>query len=205
MDALFNCKSQLTAEEYFEAIDGLVAEGTTSGKDKTEARIGFTALNQKRIKRNLKTYQPSDELKMILCNLSGPQKWYIFTEAWCGDSAQISPILSRIADESQGMIEVKFIFRDDNEELMKDYLTNGAQAIPKLVAFDESGFELFQFGPRPANAQAILLDWKANPNGRSHDDFERELHTFYAKDKGKSIEEELIQILRPHQCVACYP
>lgn len=186
---------QYSSEEYYEKMKTWAEQGQTSGKEQSDSRIAFTALNHKRIQRILKTFRVAPKLEELLSSLGGDQYWFVFTESWCGDSAQISPILTKFAAASNGKIHLRFLFRDEHPQLMQKYLTNGGLSIPKLVAFDEQGLELFQFGPRPASAQKILLDWKQDSGGRTHDDFEKELHTFYAKDRGKSIEAEFQQLL----------
>jgi len=46
-------------------------------------------------------------------------------------------------------------------------------------------------GPRPASALAILKNWKANQDTMTKEDFEKELHIWYAKDRGQEIINEL--------------
>ncbi|MEM9997992.1 MAG: thioredoxin family protein, partial [Bacteroidota bacterium] len=51
-------------------------------------------------------------------------------------------------------------------DLIERYHTNGSHSIPKLVAFDGDGTELFTWGPRPAEAQAqvrAILDSGVDP------------------------------------------
>lgn len=38
------------------------------------------------------------------------------------------------------------------------HLTNGGRAIPKLIVFDENDNKIFQWGPRPVEAQNLLQD-----------------------------------------------
>jgi hypothetical protein len=78
---------------------------------------------------------------------------------------------------------------------MDNHLTNGSRSIPRLIAHDVFGTELFTWGPRPVHAQSLLLSWKQRPQGRSWEDFEKELHTWYAKDKTLSIQKEFTDIL----------
>ena len=51
-------------------------------------------------------------------------------------------------------IELKIVLRDDNDEIMQQFLTNGTRAIPKLVVIDaESSVVLADWGPRPEPAK----------------------------------------------------
>lgn len=181
--------------DFIHWVAQLVESGATSGPNQSEALIGFTQLNLKRMQRIDKTFKLNDELTTLLKADLPTQHWVVITEAWCGDSAQILPILNKIAESAQGKISLSIVLRDENTPLIEKYHTNGSKSIPKLVSVDEAGNELFVWGPRPEPAQKLLLDWKQNPQGRSWDDFERELHTWYARDKGNSVQKELIHAL----------
>lgn len=94
-------------------------------------------------------------------------------------------------------IQLFILLREENPELMNNYLTNGARAIPKLIAVNETlGTEAFVWGPRPALAQDMLYQWKKNPAGKSWNDFEKDLHAWYAKDKAVSIQAEFLRLFR---------
>ena len=42
-----------------------------------------------------------------------------------------------IAGQSD-QIDLKIVLRDENEELMNEFLTNGGKSIPKLIALDQN-------------------------------------------------------------------
>ena len=120
----------------------------------------------------------------------------VLTEAWCGDSAQNLPVIAEIAKLNPEKIKLYIVLRDENPELMDKYLTNGARAIPKLIAVNETlDKETFIWGPRPVPAQQLLLNWKNNPADKTWDDFEKELHGWYAKDKTQTIQSEFLDLL----------
>jgi hypothetical protein len=124
-----------------------------------------------------------------------PQVWWVFSEAWCGDGAQNIPVLQKIAEASDGKIELRLLLRDENQDLMSRYLTNGSRAIPKLVSIADTGEELFTWGPRPLPAQQLMAEWRRVPNNRSFEDIEKELHLWYARDKGISLQKEMLSKL----------
>lgn len=181
--------------EYMQWTKELVDEKKTSGHKQTEELVDFTALNLKRMERLDKTIELNKELKEKLAELPEKQTWYVLGEVWCGDSAQNVPLLGKMAEASNGKVDLYFIGRDDNPEWMDSHSTMGTRSIPKLIAFNEKGEELFNWGPRPAPAQEILYKWKAEPRGRSKDDFETELHTWYAKDRTQTLQKEFVELL----------
>ena len=134
------------------------------------------------------------ELEESVRRISAPQTWLVITEGWCGDAAQIVPVLNKIA-ELNDKITLKFSLRDDNLELMDQYLTNGrSRSIPKLVVLDENNEELFNFGPRPAVLQEMFYHLKAN--AMSNDAVKEEIHKWYAMDKTVSIQKDLLAWLK---------
>ena len=63
-------------------------------------------------------------------------KAIVLTEDWCGDAMLNNPILLKIAKAAN--IDVRFVLRDQNLELMDQYLTNGtSRAIPIFIFMDE--------------------------------------------------------------------
>lgn len=172
----------------------LAKTGKTSGDNKTLVLADFTLLNKRRMSRINKTIDLDAELIKVLDTFTVEQQWVVITEAWCGDSAQSLPLIGKMANYSE-KINLKIVLRDENPELMDRYLTNGSKSIPKPVVFDGMDNELFSWGPRPAPAQELLANWKSEPAGRNWEDFETELHTWYAKDKTKTIQQEFIQLL----------
>ncbi|WP_026838351.1 thioredoxin family protein [Gillisia sp. JM1] len=179
---------------FFNWMESLSEMGKTSGDNQTQALADFTTLNLRRMSRLNKTLKLDDELIEALNTITKPQTWLVITEAWCGDSAQSLPIIGKMANYSE-KITLSVVLRDENPELMEQYLTNGSKSIPKLIVFDNRDQELFTWGPRPIPAQQLFINWKNNPQGRNWEDFEKELHTWYARDKSKAMQQEFIQLL----------
>jgi hypothetical protein len=190
-----NSKFQSDYKTFFNWVEELVSIGKTSGLKQSQQLSEFTALNYKRMERLNRTVQLNANLLAITTELEQAQKWILITEAWCGDSAQNLPLISKIAESNPEMIQLQIILRDENADLMEKYNTNGSKSIPKLIAFDTEGKELFTWGPRPSFAQQMMIDWKANKASKSYDEFEKELHTWYAKDKSQSLQNEFYELL----------
>ncbi len=181
--------------EFLRFCEELAAAGKTSGPEQSEFLAHFTKLNFQRMKRWYGTHELSGKTVAIAQN-ARPQNWFVITEAWCGDSAQNLPLLAKIGEASAGKISLSIVLRDEHPHLIDAYLTNGSRSIPKLVSFDaETGEELFVWGPRPASAEALLQEWKKNPAGRDFEAFEKELHTWYARNKGQETEVEIGNLL----------
>jgi hypothetical protein len=142
--------------------------------------------------RWLKTMQMDAELVYMLKNLDERQHWIIIIEPWCGDVAHTLPFLVRLAKGSP-MISYDLQLRDSEPFLINAYLTNGTKSIPKLIARDESGKDLFTWGARPKAAQQFADSLKA-----ANMDFETiklHLQNWYNEDRGRSLQQDLKELI----------
>ena len=144
---------------------------------------------QSRLDRKLKLNQ---ELVDVLDNIAEPIKWLLITEHWCGDASQINPVIAKVAEVSKGKIDLRIVYRDQNEELIDAHLTDGrSRSIPILIQLDEQYRLLKTYGPRPAEAQKLLKALLAEGL-----DYNIPIHSWYAKDKQQSIQSDLVALLK---------
>lgn len=195
--------------EYVSLIEGLLAQEKTTGSNHSPEYIHYTRLNLKRMQRHEKQDQPSEELLKLLSAIERPQRWVLLTEAWCGDAAQIVPFISKVAENSP-MIELELKLRDENLDLMDQFLTDGvSRSIPKLVIYERldqadrdhsisdsntRDHVLATWGPRPASLQALYKAWRQQ--GVPYEVIAEDLHRWYAKDKNQEMDREFCEILR---------
>jgi hypothetical protein len=179
---------------YRSMIDELLEDGKTTGINHSDAMINYTKMNVQRMKRLDKQVKLSDSLKDTLKDIDRPLIWLVLTEAWCGDAAQNVPVIAKMANQSEN-IDLKFILRDENLEIMDEYLTNGGRSIPKLVCLDaETLEELGSWGPRPAVAQQKAMQWKEDES-ISKEEWAEKLHKWYATDKSQQLQEEFEELI----------
>lgn len=182
-------------EEYLQNFNHKIASADYGDVSNEQKKIiDQDKLNYQRSLRIYKTYSVDPQLSELVKNIFEPQLWMVITENWCGDSAQNLPYLAKIAS-CNPLIDFRIILRDDNLDIMDLYLTdNKSRSIPKLIAFKENGEELFQWGPRPNEAQELV--YKLKSKGKSKDEYLEELHLWYGSNKGKNLESEIINILK---------
>lgn len=102
----------------------------------------------------------------------------VLSEDWCGDAMLNNPILLKIA-EAAGM-EVRFVLRDSNLELMDQYLTNGtSRAIPIFIFINEEGNEVGVWGPRAPEMQALVMEKRAALPEKDAEDFQAKQTEMY--------------------------
>ncbi|UYZ62372.1 thioredoxin family protein [Hymenobacter weizhouensis] len=184
-----------TYATYRRLIDDLQAQGLTTGPQQSAMLTDYTRLNVQRMQRLDKTAQVLPELQAAVAALPQPYVWLVLTEGWCGDAAQIVPVLEKIAQASQGRISTRYLLRDEHPDLMDQYLTNGGRAIPKLIVLHPDTLEeAAQWGPRPAQAQELFQEMKAQ--GATHEEFAEKLHGWYAKNKTQDTQLELLALVQ---------
>ena len=180
---------------YRQLIDELMAENRTTGTNQDEQIIQYARLNMQRMQRLDKTIQLLPELQAALAQLPAHYVWLVITEGWCGDAAQIVPVLEAVAAASQGKITTRYVLRDENLDLMDRYLTNGGRSIPKLVVLHADTLtEAAAWGPRPAPAQELFNRLKQEEI--PHQEFVTQLHGWYAKDRTLNTQRELLALLQ---------
>ena len=180
--------------EYRKLISDLLLEGKSTGNEQSEDLTHYSTLNKTRMNRLNKTMKITDENSLKLKSLKGEYIWLVISESWCGDAAQIVPIVNKMAEES-GKIELKIVLRDENKDLMNLFLTNKAKAIPIVIVINkETGDVLGNWGPRPKGAADFIKNYKKE-FGAIDETAKNELQLWYLHDKGLSTQEELINLM----------
>lgn len=177
----------ISYKQYLEQMN----EDLATNKD--EKTKGYIHLNLHRMQRVNKTFVVSHNMVELIKKIRYKTWWLILTEHWCGDAAQTLPALNKIAELSEGTIEMKLLYRDQHPELMDAFLTDGTRSIPKLIQLDEHYNITCIWGPRPTAAQLLVKRLKSNPETTAK--YSNELHFWYAKDKQHSLENEVSKML----------
>ena len=179
--------------EYRTLVSKLISEGKSTGKEQSADLLHYSELNEVRMKRLEKTLKLDLEVEKALQNLKSKQTWLVISEGWCGDAAQILPIIKLMADASEN-IGLKIVLRDENDALMNQFLTNGAKSIPKLLLFDEAFHLINHWGPRPEGAKNLIIEYKAN-HGIVDEAAKIALQKWYLEDKGTSTMKEIVGMI----------
>lgn len=189
--ALFKSHSY---QEYRKIISDLLDEGKSTGMEQSEDLTHYSILNETRMNRLDKTIKVSEDSIANLQNLKRDYIWLVITEGWCGDAAQILPVFNKMAELSD-KVELRIVFRDENEELMNLFLTNKTKSIPKLIIIDkETGSVVNHWGPRPKGAVNLIQNYKEQ-HGSIDETAKAELQMWYLHDKGISTQNEVIKMM----------
>lgn len=184
----------MSYNQYRTLVTSLVEQQSTTGNEKTEALIDYTKMNDRRMKRWDKTVKLSADAIDRISKYSQNVTWLVLTESWCGDAAHIMPVINKVAEQNDN-IDYRIVLRDEHEDLMNQFLTNGGKAIPKLIMIDNETNEVINtFGPRPSLATEMVNVYKAQ-YGKLTPEFKEDLQRWYNKDKGQSTIEDLVNLL----------
>ena len=186
-------QNSFSYSEYRKTVSDLIAEGKSTGHEQSEDLLRYSELNEARLNRLEKTIAVTEEVKSDLEKLDKKYIWLVLAEGWCGDAAQIVPVIYKMSEVTEN-VSLKIALRDDNDALMQHFLTNGGKAIPKLLILDADTLEvLADWGPRPHGAKQLILDYKA-AHGVVDEPAKIELQKWYLHDKGVAIQNEIIAL-----------
>lgn len=187
-------QNSLSYSEYRTLVSKLIDEGKSTGNEQTPDLLHYSELNEVRMNRLEKTLKLDSGVFATLQNLKSKQTWLVISEGWCGDAAQILPIIKLMAEASEN-IELKIVLRDEHENLINQFLTNGAKSIPKLLLLDENVNLINHWGPRPEAAKNLILEYKAQ-HGVVDEPAKIALQKWYLDDKGISTQKEIVAMLQ---------
>lgn len=188
-------KKSFTYKQYISLLEDLMLQEKTTGQTQTEDLINYAKLNLARIHRLEKTVEITSELKNLILTIKNKYTWLVITEGWCGDAAQNITPLFFLTQLNQN-IKLALVLRDENLELMDNYLTNGGRSIPKLICIDETNKEIFNWGPRPVAAQKIIQELMAN--NASLEEKSLTIQKWYNADKTLSLQNEFFELIKKH-------
>ena len=128
----------------------------------------------------------------------------VITEDWCGDAMMNIPILLNISEAAN--IETRMVLRDQNLELMDQYLTNGtARSIPIIIFINDAGEEVTKWGPRAPEVQGFADELRSSLPAKDDPGYEAAMSAFIQsmksrftsdKDLWQHIKTDLIQTLQ---------
>ncbi|WP_424003096.1 thioredoxin family protein [Maribacter sp. IgM3_T14_3] len=180
--------------EYRALVSELAEKNESTGPEQSEALSQYTQLNNSRMRRWDKTLKFSDDVVAKIKSVDQKISWLVISESWCGDASPALPVMNKIA-EINSNISLSIILRDENLDIMNQFLTNGGMSIPKLIAIDKKDDSVVAtWGPRSIKATKLVEDYKS-AHGSLTPEFKQDLQVFYNKDKGQSILEDLLLLL----------
>ena len=182
----------MNIQDYKNLFEDIVNERIRKSPYDDSSYVNYVKLNKSRTSRWEKKGEISEELREILSQIDTPQNWVLITEPWCGDAANSVPLINKMASLNSN-INLQIQLRDSGSEIAS-YLTNGGKSIPKLIVRDNDGNDVFVWGPRPVQAQELVVNQKESD--LSPDEKYSNILKWYLNDKGVSIQKEIGDLLK---------
>lgn len=111
----------------------------------------------------------------------------ILAEPWCGHCMFNIPVLFQLATKTE--MPVRVLPRDENLELMDQYLTNGkSRSVPIFIFIDDSGKEVAKWGPIAEKTKLFADELKVNLPEKDAEDYDDKFKEFIAS-VGKEFRE----------------
>lgn len=184
----------ISYSEYRHKVSDLLLQGKSTGNEQSADLLHYSQLNEARMNRLERTIHIDQINEEQLDQLKNHYYWLVLAEGWCGDAAQLLPIFNKLTNATE-KIELKILFRDENEALMNQFLTNGAKAIPKIIILEKQSLEVKgSWGPRPEGASNLIKSYKSQ-YGVVDETAKTELQLWYLHDKGLSTQNELVKLM----------
>ncbi len=183
----------MTYKSFRKLVSDLGAAGKVTGHSQQEGLLAYSRINEQRMNRWDKHTKLLPGLLDAAHRITGKYRWVVITEGWCGDSAQQLPVIQKIADEVE-KLELLVVLRDDHPALMERFLTAGSRSVPILVCLNALNHVCWHWGPRPAAAQAMVMEERARVDYQAEKTKEH-LHLWYAKNNSADLQTEITALL----------
>ena len=146
----------------------------------------------------------SDKLKELAASDGGPARMMVIGEDWCGDVVRELPVLARVA-EAAGL-ELRIFPRDENHDIMNEYLKEGLyMSIPVAVFYDQGHEYICHWIERSQTANREQGEIEAAIRSEQPDisdqDFGRQRRARTAARAGdwqKATVDELVGLIQEH-------
>jgi hypothetical protein len=161
-------------------LEGWFEKGMTFSEYRNSMQVNQEQLDQVYSQVSL----TEDDLTLLKDVAEQNWRGVVLTADWCGDAALNVPIVQKIA-EASGM-ELRYLIRDENLELMDQYLTNGkSRSIPIFIFIDGTGNERMVWGPRAPQVEDLVGSLRADLPPADSIEFEQAQKKMYRDFKEK--------------------
>jgi len=146
-------------------------------------------VNREGLEKIYEEFRLSEEARAYFESLAQKKlRAVVLTADWCGDAMLCVPIMMRIAEVAD--IDMRYLIRDENLELMDQYLTNGkSRSIPIFIFIDSQGREQAVWGPRSPEVQRLIDEIRGEMPPEDDPEFKTKQKELYRGFKERLLEE----------------
>jgi len=105
----------------------------------------------------------TDAQKQLVAGFVREMKILIFSGIWCGDCVQQCPLILRIAEANPKKIDLRFVERPKESELVPELRINAGSRVPVVIFLSEDNEWCATAGDRTINRYRALARAKLGP------------------------------------------
>ena len=105
----------------------------------------------------------TDSQKQLAAGFARDMKILIFSGIWCGDCVQQCPLIQRIAEANPGKINLRFVERSKESELVPELRINAGSRVPVVLFLSEDNEWCATAGDRTINRYRALAHARLGP------------------------------------------
>jgi thiol-disulfide isomerase/thioredoxin len=105
----------------------------------------------------------TDSQKQLVAGFVRDMKILIFSGIWCGDCIQQCPLIYRIAEANPGKINLRFVERPKESELVPELRINAGSRVPVVLFLSEDNEWCATAGDRTINRYRALAHARLGP------------------------------------------
>lgn len=102
--------------------------------------------------------------EQLLAGFEREMKVLVYSGIWCGDCVQQGPLLQRIAEGNLAKIDLRFVERQIDGELIEELRINGGSRVPVALFFSEDWHWCATAGDRTLNRYRALALSRLGPS-----------------------------------------
>jgi thiol-disulfide isomerase/thioredoxin len=87
----------------------------------------------------------------------------VISGIWCGDCVQQCPLIAKIAEANPDRIDLRFVDRDENRDLIEAFRINGGDRVPVTLFLAEDHEFCGAFGDRTLNRYRAIAQRQLGP------------------------------------------
>lgn len=171
---------------------GVTAERFNQGMTYEAYKAQMTR-NKERFEETEASVKLSDADVAAVAGLPEGRNILVLAEDWCGDVISGLPALGKLAEASKGKLNVRVFLRDQNLDIMDQYLNRGEfRSIPVFVGFDKDFTEIGTMKERPESVTRLMQEGTAKihadnpqygPAGTPPDQIPEEIRPAYMAER----------------------
>jgi hypothetical protein len=179
---------------YVKAIMQKHTSGMRSGGHYALSYFDFLESNIQRMSFLDKALIINPIVSQALESLNNKLIWLVIAEGWSTDCSEILPVINKLAEASKGKIYLKIVSMENYPDQKDISLFNEVMSLPKMMFVDSATLNvLANWGPRPAPAQKIVMEWQESEISWQKN--ENDLQLWYLNDNGETTIIELLEII----------